>query len=133
MQPRARPKQPTEAELFEQTAVTLKAEGWNSSVVTSKMIRQHGMTEEAAEALVGRLYGKKVSARTGDTTVAVMTGIGLCVVGAAGTLLALEFGFGGLRIFLICGFLGMLGSGLTKIIIAMVNMNARDDLRERRD
>lgn len=118
---------------LETIAKDLKAQGWNSSVVARKMIELHGMEEPAALALVGGLYGKPVSARTGDTASALLFA---AVLVAAGVGLALaswyledddELGD------LLWGGLVLAGAGLGRAIIALVNAGAKDDLRARRD
>ncbi len=134
MKPPSDSERLTAEQNHEETARQLKQAGYNASVVALKMIRQHNMTEEAATALVGKTFGKKVSARTGDTTFAVLSGVGLVAAGVLAMLvmLWLRIGLQGWVYWLLSGP-GFVGTGLTRIFIALVNVNAKDDLRERRD
>lgn len=129
----ARPKKTEaerEAEEKEQIALGLKADGYNSAVVTRKMIQIHGMAEADAEALVGRIYGKKVNARAGDTTVAVISGIAMAVASLAGILFLLYFVgfFPWFVIFIYLGLLGVMGKGVTQALIAIINVNSKEEL-----
>lgn len=127
---RKKTQEERQAEEWEATALGLKNDGYNSGVVTRKMITQFGMSEPAAEQLVGRLFGKKVSARGGDTTAAVLSGLGL----AAASLLAVValwwfVGFAPAPILLVyVMLLGAAGKGVTSALIAIINVNAREDL-----
>lgn len=126
---------PIEAEEREAAAGGYKNDGYSSSVVTRKMISVHGMSENEAEELVGRIFQKKVSARTGDTTVDIAAGIGTAV--AAAITLGLMWWYipdTPTSLLLIYGLLvGVIGRGVAKAIIAMVNANAREDLVKRDD
>jgi hypothetical protein len=128
--PRAKTHDQRQAEEWEATAAALKNDGYNSSVVTRKMITQFNMPEADAEALVGRLYGKKVSARTGDTTADVTFNLAMAAV--AGTVLALMVwyvGFFPRFIFIIyAALLGAVGRGVSKALIALVNAGNKEAL-----
>lgn len=119
----------------EAIAKQLKADGYTGGVVARRLIEEHGMGEEEASALVGRVFGKKVNARGGDTTTAaVIIGIGLAGAGAVGVLILFSIPFGGVvRKFLFLPCLGLLGTGVSKVILALVNAGMKDDLRERRE
>jgi len=117
---------------WEAQARTLKEMGYNGSVVARKLIDEHDMPEDAATALVGRLYQKKVDPRAGETLGAVLQGAGIASIGLIGTIV-LGVGFVSVPYpFWVAGF-GFIGAGLTRVIIALVNANAKDDLRTRRD
>jgi hypothetical protein len=55
----------------------LKKQGYTAGVVAQKMVVEHGMTPEAANALVGPLYGKTLG--TGRTD--LVLGVGLIALG----------------------------------------------------
>ncbi|MHB8876372.1 MAG: hypothetical protein ACYC8T_21985, partial [Myxococcaceae bacterium] len=98
--------------------------------VARKMIEVHGMKDAEAEALVGRLFGKKVNARAGDSTLAILSGFAI----AGGGLLGILF------LFLVTGFVGqstifiggpltaMVITGLVRAFIAMVNVGVKEDI-----
>lgn len=119
-----------EREEREALASQYKADGYNASVVTRKMITQHGMSEPDAEALVGRIFGRKVSARTGDTTVAVASGIGMSI--AAFITLVLMFWYipitPGWLWLVYAALVGLIGKGLSQAFIALVNVNSKEEL-----
>ncbi|HEY8206185.1 MAG TPA: hypothetical protein VIG99_01800 [Myxococcaceae bacterium] len=71
-------------EEWEETAAALHRDGYNSAVVSRRMIDEHGMPEEAAVALVSRLYGKKVNPRAGDTASALVRALAMIAVGLGG-------------------------------------------------
>jgi hypothetical protein len=134
--PPPRVKRPSEAEVHQGIAEGLKRDGYNGAVVARKMIEEHGMTEEAATAMVGKLYGKAVNPRAGDTTSSVMTGALMIGAGLGGALilfLIVGFAFLKLTALVYVALLGLAGTGATKIIISMVNAGAKEDLRHPRD
>lgn len=111
-------------------ATALKKDGYNGSVVARKMIEEHGMPEAAALALVGGLYGKTVNPRSGDTTTAVLTGLGLIGLGiviALTTAAVTEAITGGSTAVYVVS-LGLFGAGATKTFIALVNAGVKEDL-----
>ncbi len=115
-----------EARAWEATAVELKAAGYNAGVVARKLIEQHGAPPADAEALVGRLFGKPVSAFAGDTTSTVVSGLVLCVVGVLGAGLlfaALDDDYARPRKLLLMFPLGALAIGAKRIFFALVNRN----------
>jgi len=117
---------------LEAVAQRLKADGYTRAVVARKMISQHGMPEPEAVALVSRLYGKPADPRLGDTTAALVTG-GLLILGGLVGLVVLfgvlDLRFG--RSYLVLGGLlvSAIGLGFKKVIFALVNANAKEDLR----
>ncbi|MBX7097742.1 MAG: hypothetical protein K1X89_08525 [Myxococcaceae bacterium] len=124
---------PASPQELETIARDLKAQGWNSSVVARKMIELHGMDEPRALELVGGLYGKRVSARTGDTTSALLTAGLLVAAGVGVALVTWQLDDDGELGDLLWGGLVLVGAGLSRGIIALVNAGAKDDLRTRRD
>ncbi|MBS1153936.1 MAG: hypothetical protein H6Q89_5634 [Myxococcaceae bacterium] len=112
-------------------ATALKNDGYNGSVVARKMIEEHGMPEAAALALVGGLYGKSVNPRSGDTTTAVLTGLGLIALGIAIALTtaALTEAITGGSTAVYVFSLGLFGAGATKTFIALVNAGVKEDLK----
>jgi hypothetical protein len=118
-------------EEWEETAAALHRDGYNSAVVSRRMIAEHGMPEEAAVALVSRLYGKKVDPRAGDTASAVVRG-----------LVMIGFGLGGIgAVWVITGalirvhvlliavpLLALAGKGLETTIKALVNAGVKEPL-----
>lgn len=131
----AYPRTAKETQRLREAAIALQAEGYNAGVVARRMIEEHGMEEDEASTMVAELFGKKkVNARGGDTTFGVVGGIGMVIVGLFGAYVMFMLSFGGsVRWTLIFASLGLAGAGATRIIISLVNMNAKDDLRERRD
>lgn len=127
---RKKTQEERQAEEWEATALGLKNDGYNSGVVTRKMITQFGMTEPAAEELVGRLFGKKVSARAGDTTAAVLAGIGMAVAALVGMVVVWWFvGFTPPYLLLFYAMLlGIAGKGISQALMAIINVNAKEDL-----
>lgn len=113
-------------------AAELKAQGYNRWVIARKMIQVHGMPEDAAEALVGELFGvKKVSARPGESVGVMYRGMAAFV----GSLLAVMTVFTtmGVSPMLVPVYLVSLGfglRGLVKAFIAWVNIDAKEDLRD---
>ena len=114
----------------------LIADGYNSSVITRKMITQYGMKEPEAEALVGKLLGKKVSARTGDTLYRIWGGIVAIILGGFGCWYYLTDLDGdllaGMWIWRSLFFFGLVGAGMSQIILAFVNHGVKDDLHDPR-
>lgn len=126
------PRRPTQEEQFEAQARALQADGYNGGVVARRMIEEHGMEEEAARALVGRLYGKKVNPRGGDTTMEVVGGLVRLVAGLGGTVVLFNFvGLSRVTALVYLALLGVAGSGATKLILGLINAGAKDDLRRR--
>ena len=116
-----------------QQAAQLKADGYNSAVVARKMIQVHGMSEAGAEALVGSLFGKKVNARAGDTTSAVVTGLVMTGAGLGGALLFFAIvGFAFIKVtFLVyAALLGLAGKGASQTLIALVNAGGKEPLQK---
>lgn len=126
-------KRPTQLEQWETLAANLQADGYSGSVVTRKMIEEHGMPEPEAVALVGRLYGKKVNPRGGDTASAIAMGIVMIILGLSGA--AASFWFLPLpaifRWIAILACLGMAGKGAEQAIKAAVNAGVEEDLGPR--
>ena len=126
---------PHQTEAWARTALQLKKDGYNASVVARKMITEHGMPEPAAEALVSDLFGKPVSARAGDTMVPIV--VGLLMIAGGGLGLAL-FWFADLSFddgegdagWNFCA-VALIAGGIGKVFFAMVNRNAKEDLNER--
>lgn len=115
-----------EARAWEAVAIELKAAGYNAGVVARKIIDQHGAPPADAEALVGRLFGKTVSAFAGDTTSAIVSGVVFCVIGIVGAGLlfaALDDHYARPRGMLLLFPLGALGLGAKRIFFALVNRN----------
>lgn len=115
-----------------QQAAQYKADGYNAGVVARKMITVHGMPEAQASAVVSGLFGKKVNARAGDTTTAVITGVALIVAGLGGA--GLLFAIVGLKmlklmVLVYAALLGVAGKGAQQAIIAMVNMGSDEPLK----
>ena len=128
--PRKKTQEEKQREEWEAIAQGLKDDGYNASVVTRKMIQIHGMKEADAETLVGGLYGKRVSARTGDTTAAILGGLGLAAA-ASLAIVVLWLIVGIFPVFMLlvyAALLGVVGKGLTQAVIAAVNANAKEDL-----
>jgi hypothetical protein len=116
-----------------QQAAQLKADGYNSAVVARKMIQVHGMSEAGAEALVGSLFGKKVNARAGDTTSAVVSGLVMTGVALGGAILffaILGFAFIKLTFLVYAALLGLAGKGASQAFIAMVNSGGEEPLQK---
>jgi hypothetical protein len=114
---------------WEQQARQLKADGYNGSVAASKLIREHGAPEEVAVALVSAVYGKNVDPRAGATTTALMMGSAWTGAGFLGLIVCWSvIGFSARAAIIYLALLGVVGKGLTQIIIAMVNSNAKEDL-----
>ncbi len=119
---------------LEAAALALKERGYNSAVVTARMIQEHEMEEAEAVELVGRIYGKKVNPRAGDTTSGVVSGIAMVVLGLGGAwtvyfvLPLLPFI---LRVIVAGAALAFAGAGATRVITTLVNSNVKEDLRER--
>ena len=115
-----------QARAWETTALELKAAGYRAGVVARKIIDLHGAPAADAEALVGRLFGKTVSAFAGDTTSAVVSGVVLCVIGVVGVGLlfaALDDRYDRPRHLLMVFPLAALGIGAKRIFFALVNRN----------
>lgn len=115
-----------EERAWEATALELKVAGYNASVVARKLIDLHGAPPATAQAIAGRLFGKPVNAFAGDTTSAVVSGIGYCVVGVVGAALlfaALDDDYARPRGMLLVFPLTALGVGLKRILFALVNRN----------
>jgi hypothetical protein len=97
------------------------------------MIEVYGMTEAEAEVLVSRIYGKKVSARTGDTMSEVIMGLIIAAAGAialGGMIYVIGFRFGFI-LTVYAALLGVIGKGLTKAVIAIINVNAKEEIRNK--
>jgi hypothetical protein len=118
-------------EEWEETAASLHRDGYNSAVVARRMIDERGMPEEAAVALVSRLYGKKVDPRAGDTASAVVRGLVLIGVGLGG-IAAVWVITGALfhtNVLLISiPLLAVAGKGLEVTIRALVNAGVKEPL-----
>jgi hypothetical protein len=115
-----------EERAWEATALELKSAGYNASVVARKLIDQHGAPPATAQAIAARLFGKPVNAFAGDTTSAVVSGIGFSVVGVVGVVLLfalLDDRFERPRGLLLVFPLAALGFGLKRILFALVNRN----------
>ena len=102
--------------------------GYTGSVTARKLIDEHGMPEPAASALVSRLYGKKVDPHQGDTATAVIFGLVLAGTGALG-LAALWFLPFRAPAPLWLLALTLLGSGLARTFISLVNAGNREPPR----
>lgn len=131
-QVQASPKKTKQELEWEAQANALKADGYNAAVVARKMIEVHGMSDAAAEALVGALYGKKVNARAGDTTGNVISGLAMVAAGLGGAgvffmIVGLAFRSSTFLVYL--ALLGLAGKGATQAIIALVNADSRTPLR----
>ncbi len=120
-------------ELQRRTAIAsaLKADGYNSSVVARKMIRDHEMDEASAVRLVSRLYGKPVSARTGDTTSAVAVGA-LMMAGGSLAIWLGAYETSSLDLFDILLAGGVVGAGLLRILTALIRIAIPEQLSQRR-
>jgi hypothetical protein len=128
------PRKKTKQELeWEAQAAAYKADGYNSAVVARKMIQMHAMPEPEAERLVGELFGKKVNARAGDTTGAVVVGLAMLAAGLAGA--AIFYAIVGLAFLkftfvVYLALLGVAGKGATQTIIALANANSGESLQK---
>lgn len=122
-----------QGELQRRTAIAsaLKAEGYNPSVVARKMIRDHDMDEASAVRLVSRLYGRPVSARTGDTTSAVAVGVLLMAGGSLMIWLGVSEALS-LDLIDLLLFGGVVGAGLLRIVTALLRIKIPKDLGPRR-
>ncbi len=123
---------------FDALARQYLADGYTGSVVARKLISQHGMSEDAATALVGALCGTSVDPRAGDTSATLVLGTVMMAVGAfiawwCGDLI-LNHPTGGFRsdrpqvIGLALG-VALAAAGLRKTFFALVNRNANEPLR----
>jgi hypothetical protein len=129
-------------EEWEAKAKELIAEGYNSSVVTRRMITEFNMPEDEAVALISGMLGKNVSARTGDTLYRIWGGIAAIITGFAGAWwfydawgMAAPIGedlLSGFWIWKMIPCLSLMGFGFSQIIMAMVNHGVKDDLRDPR-
>jgi hypothetical protein len=112
----------------------LKAQGYSGGVVARRLIEEHQMEEEAATALVSKLYGKNINPRGGDTVTAVVIGLGIAAAGAVGLFVLFSLPVPLPRTVkapILAACLGALGTGVTKVIIALVNAGVKEDLRAR--
>jgi hypothetical protein len=128
---------------LEAVAQGLKADGYRGGVVARRLITEHGMEEDAACALVARLYGHEVDPRGGETVSGVLQGLAVWALGVALLiiyvwtnsidLLLLDivdnvtgsgFDYGG-------GALALVGAGFARVVIALVNHGVREDLRRK--
>lgn len=140
--PKGKTADQRQREEWEAKAKELIADGYNSSVVTRKMITEFNMPEEDAEALIGGMLGKKVNARAGDTLYRIWGGIFAMLVGFAGAWwfydawgMAPPIGediFSGFWLWKMIPCLGLMGFGFSQIIMAFANHGVKDDLRDHR-
>lgn len=140
--PRGKTAEQRQNEEWEAKAKELIAAGYNSSVITRKMITEFDMPEDQAEALIGGMLGKKVSARTGDTVYRIWGGALAMLVGFAGAWwfydgwgMAAPIGedlFSGFWLWKMIPCLGLMGFGFSQIIMAFANHGVKDDLRDAR-
>jgi hypothetical protein len=140
--PKGKTAEQRQREEWEAKAKELIADGYNSSVVTRKMITEFNMPEDEAEALVGGMLGKKVSARSGDTLYRIWGGLFAMLVGFAGAWwfydgwgMAAPIGedlLSGFWLWKMIPCLGLMGFGFSQIIMAFANHGVKDDLRDHR-
>jgi hypothetical protein len=135
-----RPTEPSPVDL----ARRYQVEGYNAAVVARKLISQHGVEEAEATEVVGALFGTtKVDPRAGQTTFAALTGLALVAAGVLVGVLTYRFTMAlppGVPVIdegdLPWGFVGalvLMGVGAKRVVLALVNARAKEDLRERRD
>src|SRR5690242_20013680 len=111
-------------EEWEETATALHKDGYNSAVVSRRMIDEYGMPEEEAVALVSRLYGKKVNPRAGDTASGALRGLFMIAIGLGGiaAVWIISGALFGTNVLLISiPLLALAGKGVEVTIKAMVN------------
>jgi hypothetical protein len=116
---------------YEAIAVELKRKGYNGGIVSRRMIEEHGMPEEEAVALVGRLFGKEVDPRAGETTSALIIGLAEIALGVAGFVCFFLI-VGGRRssVIVYVALLGFIGKGIADVIKALVNSGVKEELRD---
>jgi hypothetical protein len=83
-----------DARAWEAAAIELQRDGYTAAVVARKLIEHHGAPVADAEQLVGRLFGRPVDAFAGETTSAIVSGLGLAALGIVGMVVVLSL-FGG--------------------------------------
>ncbi|GMU61802.1 MAG: hypothetical protein AMXMBFR34_35650 [Myxococcaceae bacterium] len=74
----------SDAPAWAHEAEALKRDGYTAAVVARKLIELHGVPREQAEALVGKLYGKRVDAYAGERAGPRALGVALVLIGLAG-------------------------------------------------
>ena len=112
----------------ERVARQLLEAGYRTGVVARKLISEHGLTADEAEALVGRLTGSSVDAFAGDALTAVLGGtvIGtLCVAASAFIWWRLPSVLGQVEWWAHGVLWSTAGAAFTKAFIAFMNRDAR--------
>ncbi len=110
--------------VWDEIAEGLKRDGYNAGVVARKLIEIHGVPQTVAEALVGRLFKKKVDSRGGETTQQIVIGLALAGAGALGAFVfyamtGLHLRTGVITVYLL--LFGLIARGLQQVVVAMIN------------
>lgn len=109
---------------FEAEARRLKAMGYRAGVVARKLIDQHGVPKEAAEALTARVFGTTANATSGEQLGLMVTGLVMMVAGLGG-LVSLFTVLGLRRSTLVLGaaLLLVAGKGLERLVVASMKQD----------
>lgn len=118
-------------EQFTNIATDLKQQGYNRAVVVRRLIVDHKMPEPTAINLVSELYGKRADPRKGDTRHGVLSGLVQIFLGLSSMgVIAYFLGYPvtPTRIFAWGCALLTVGRGISTLVLALVNVNAKEDL-----